>query len=144
MMKFFIYLLPLFLISAFALSQNQDTHKKFIERIYKTALKNGKAYDWLYHLSNQIGGRLSGSLNARRSVQWGKEELELLNIDKVYLQPVMVPKWVRGTFEYARIITGPGKSINVPICALGGSVATPNLGIEAEVGEVKNFEELKK
>ncbi len=144
MMKFFIYLLPLFLISAFALSQNQDTHKKFIERIYKTALKNGKAYDWLYHLSNQIGGRLSGSLNARRSVQWGKEELELLNIDKVYLQPVMVPKWVRGTFEYARIITGPGKSINVPICALGGSVATPNLGIEAEVVEVKNFEELKK
>ena len=138
------YFLLLLLLSTILLSQNQNKHNQFIKKIYKTALNKGKSYNWLDHLSNQIGGRLSGSLNAKRAIQWSKEELDLLKIDNVYLQPVMVPKWVRGTFEYARIITGPGKTINVPICALGGSISTPNLGIEAEVVEVKNFNDLEK
>jgi len=140
--KFFFFII--ILLSTFSFGQNQNTQQKFIQKIYKVALNDGKSYNWLDHLSNQIGGRLSGSLNAERAIQWSREELNLLKIDNVYLQPVMVPKWVRGTFEYARIITGPGKTMNVPICALGGSIATPNLGIEAEVVEVKNFDELKK
>jgi len=56
----------------------------------------------------------------------------------------MVPKWVRGTFEYASIITGPGMSMNVPVCALGGSIATPASGLRAGVVEVKSFEELER
>ena len=55
----------------------------------------------------------------------------------------MVPKWVRGTCEYASIITGPGMSINVPVCALGGSVATPAVGLRAQVIEVYDFDELE-
>ncbi len=93
-------------------------------------------------MSNQIGGRLSGSLNAQRAVECGKDELEALGLDNVWLQPVMVPKWIRGTFEYANIETSPGNTINVNVCALGGSVATPLAGIRAKVIEVKNFEEL--
>ena len=93
-----------------------------IKAIYKTALTDGQSYSWLAHLSNQIGGRLSGSLNAQRAVEWGKEELDSLGLDKVWLQPVMVPKWIRGTFEYANIETSPGNTINVPVCALGGSI----------------------
>ena len=115
-----------------------------IRSIYSTALLNGQSYPWLEHLSNQIGGRLSGSLNAERAVEWGKEELDALGLDRVWLQPVMVPKWIRGTFEYAHIETSPGNTINVPICALGGSVATPLAGIRAEVVEVQDFEALKK
>ena len=115
-----------------------------IKSIYSTALLNGQSYPWLEHLSNQIGGRLSGSLNAERAVDWGKEELDALGLDRVWLQPVMVPKWIRGTFEYAHIETSPGNTINVPVCALGGSVATPLAGIRAEVIEVQGFEDLKK
>ena len=91
-----------------------STHEEQIKNIYKNALTEGKAYNWLDHLSNKIGGRLSGSLNAERAVKWGQDELETLDLDRVYLQNVMVPKWVRGTFEYASIITGPGLSMNVP------------------------------
>ena len=124
------------------LGQN-DKHQKQIQEIYKLALTEGKAYNWLDHLSNQIGGRLSGSLNAERAVKWGKEELNDLSLDRVFLENVMVPKWVRGNFEYARIITGPGMSMNVPVCALGGSIATPAAGLRAKVIEVKDFEELE-
>lgn len=110
--------------------------------IYRISLEEGNSYDWLDHLSNQIGGRLSGSLNAERAVEWGKETLDEMGLDKVWLQPVMVPKWVRGTFEYANIETSPGNTINVPVCALGGSIATPAAGIRAGVVEVHSFEEL--
>ena len=113
-----------------------------IEKIYDTSLLKGKSYDWLDHLSNQIGGRLSGSYNAEKAVKYTKEQLEELGLDRVWLQPVMVPKWVRGAKEYAFIETAPGMTTTVPICALGGSVATPDGGLKAELIEVKSFEEL--
>lgn len=121
----------------------QEQIESTLKKIYQTALLDGQSYPWLAHLSNQIGGRLSGSLNAQRAVEWGKEELDALGLDKVWLQPVMVPKWIRGTFEYANIETSPGNTINVPVCALGGSISTPLTGIRAEVVEVQDFEELK-
>ena len=124
-------------------SINAQTDAEVIKTIYKQSLTNGKSYDWLNHLSNQIGSRLSGSLGAERAVAYTKEEMEKLGLDKVWLQPVMVPKWVRGAQEFAFIESTPGKTTNVNICALGGSIATPALGLKAEVVEVKNFEDLE-
>ena len=129
------------LIACFSYSQ-QQRDSLMLKSIYKTALLNGHAYEWLDYLTNQIGGRLSGSLNAERAVEWSKEELEKLNLDRVWLQPVLVPKWVRGPIEFALIETEPGVTFNVPITALGGSVATPSVGLKAEVVEVQDFDEL--
>ena len=54
-------------------SQTED--EKQIKAIYDEALTNGKAYDWLNYLSNQIGGRLSGSVQAQQAVEYTKAEL---------------------------------------------------------------------
>lgn len=137
-----ILFLTIFLVSTPFFSQNED--EKQIKAIYDKALTNGKAYDWLNHLSNQIGGRLSGSVQAQQAVDYTKAQLELLGLDKVWLQPVMVPKWVRGIPEFAYLETKPGLTTNVPICALGGSVATPDGGLKASVVEVQGIEELEK
>ncbi|WP_339708831.1 M28 family peptidase [uncultured Kriegella sp.] len=132
----------LFLLTCWSgIAQIED--QKQIKALYEAALTEGKAYDWLNYLSNQIGGRLSGSLQAQRAVDYTKAQLDSLGLDRVWLQPVMVPKWVRGTPEFAYFETVPGLSTNVPICALGGSVATPLGGLKAEVIEVKGVEELK-
>ena len=139
-MKLRLFIALLFVVLSL---QAQEDIAPTMKKIYQTALLEGQSYPWLAHLSNQIGGRLSGSLNAQRAVEWGKEELDALGLDRVWLQPVMVPKWIRGTFEYANIETSPGNTINVPVCALGGSIATPLAGIRAEVVEVQDFEELK-
>ena len=141
-MRFFIILVSLLTLN-FINSQTSQENSVFIDKIYDEALSNGKSYEWLDYLSNQIGGRLSGSINYERSVKWGKEELDLLEIDSVWLQPVMVPKWVRGAPEYAHIETRPGNNISVPIVALGGSISTPSIGISANVVEVKSFKELR-
>ncbi len=121
-------------------SQNDD---QMIKKIFDSSLFDGKSYELLDYLSNEIGGRLSGSLNAKRAVEWGKEELMDIGFDKVWLQEVMVPKWVRGPKEFALIETQPGTTFNVDVCALGGSVATPSVGIKANVIEVNDFNELK-
>ena len=141
-MRFLIILVSLLTLN-FSNSQTSQENSVFIDKIYDEALSSGKSYEWLDYLSNQIGGRLSGSINYERSVKWVKEELNLLEIDSVWLQPVMVPKWVRGAPEYAHIETRPGNNISVPIVALGGSIPTPSIGISANVVEVKSFKELR-
>lgn len=138
-MKYLSSVLALFL-SLICFSQSDE---ETVKNIYKTSLTNGQSYQWLDYLSNQIGGRLSGSLNAERAVQYTKEELEKLGLDKVWLQPVMVPRWIRGAKEYAYVKSSKGKTTTVNICALGGSVATNALGLLANVVEVQNFEELQ-
>lgn len=134
-------LIILFLIPALISSQDD---KEQLRKIYKTSLINGHSYDWLYYLSNEIGSRLSGSLNAELAVNYTKSELEKIGLDKVWLQPVMVPKWIRGNPEFAYIETAPGKTIPVNLCALGGSISTPLAGIKAHVLEVQSIDQLKK
>lgn len=142
-MRFYIYcILVLFLSAGTYHAKAQTEDEKQLKSIFTTSLTNGKAYDWLSYLSVQIGGRLSGSLNAERAVRYTKKQLDSLGLDRVWLQPVMVPKWVRGAPEYAYIETKPGTTVNVPICALGGSVDTPGPGLKAPVIEVKSLDEL--
>ncbi|MEL6809806.1 MAG: M28 family peptidase [Bacteroidota bacterium] len=141
-LTFLLIFFFLIIMEGFAQSVNQQDSIT-IRNIYDMALLHGKSYDWLDHLSNQIGGRLSGSLEAERAVAYTKEELDKLGLDKVWLQEVMVPKWTRGIPEYAFIETAPGITSVQDICALGGSVPTPDGGLKAEVIEVQGIDDLK-
>jgi hypothetical protein len=135
-----LFITALFLngIALFAQASDEQT----IKEIYKSSLTNSKCYSWLDYLSNSIGARLSGSENAEKAVQYTKLQMETLGFDRVYLQKMMVPKWVRGEKEISYIIDNKSK-INIPVCALGGSIATPKNGITAEVIEVKSIKELE-
>ncbi len=121
---------------------SQISNEDMIKQIYKTALTDSHCYSWLDDLSNKVGQRLSGSKGAEQGVLYTKQQLETLGLDRVYLQEVMVPKWVRGEKEVAFVQVG-GKKISFPICALGMSVATPKDGVTAKVLEVKSLDELK-
>ena len=129
----------LFLFSTITFSQSNDEIK--FKEIYKSALTNSKCYSWLDDLSNKIGARLSGSIGAQKGVEYTKAQMETLGLDKVYLQEVMVPKWVRGEKEVAYILDNKTKK-TIPVCALGGSIATPKNGILAEVIEVYSIKEI--
>lgn len=112
-----------------------------IRKIYDEALVNGRAYENLHYLCKNIGPRLSGSDNAQKAVEWSKKLMESYGFDKVYLQEVMVPHWVRGAKETAFIIDGKTR-IPVPVAALGMSVATAAEGITASILEVHSLKEL--
>lgn len=121
---------------------SQSSDQQMLKNIYNFSLTHSKCYSWLDDLSNKIGSRLSGSVGAEKGVAYTKQQLETLGLDKVYLQEVMVPKWVRGEKETAYILDNKAK-VTVPICALGGSVATTKNGLMAEVIEVQSLKELE-
>lgn len=123
-------------------SLTAQTDAEMLDRIHKTALTQGHCYQWLDDLSNKVGARLSGSEGAAKGVKYTQEQLNQLGLDKVYLQEVMVPKWERGEKEVAYLNLGK-KRLDLSICALGMSVATPKNGLEAQVIEVKSLDELK-
>ena len=122
------------------LSSEEKIDSTHIKTLFNSVLKEGKSYEWLRDLTQNIGGRLSGSPEAAKAVVWGEKLMNTIGLDSVWLQPVMVPHWVRGEKEIATYTT-QGKQKNVPVCALGFSIATPTNGITAEVLEVKSLEE---
>ncbi|WP_026994424.1 M20/M25/M40 family metallo-hydrolase [Flectobacillus major] len=142
MKKQYSFITTLLLTASLAQTQAQNADSVTIKKFFDATLSHGKSYPWLRDLTTNIGGRLAGSANAAKAVQWGKSVLEQEGADKVFLQDVMVPHWERGAKEEAYILNGKQK-INVPLLALGGSIATPKKGILAEVIEVKNFQELR-
>jgi len=126
-------------LTAFAQSSDEGT----IKQLFDEALSKGKSYEMLYDLSVNIGPRLSGSPGAAASVEWSRHMMEDFGFDSVWLQPVMVPHWVRGIKEIGRINSKKMGTVEVNVCSLGGSVGTGPSGIAASVVEVKSFDELK-
>ncbi|MCC9166093.1 M20/M25/M40 family metallo-hydrolase [Pontibacter sp. XAAS-A31] len=125
--------------------QNYASDSATIRKIYNNALTSTKSYEDLRYLTKKIGARLSGSPQAAAAVEWSRQLMEEMNLDRVYLQEVMVPHWVRGDKEIGRIYNSKQVgSLDVNIAALGGSVGTGEQGLSAEVVEVKSFEELEK
>jgi hypothetical protein len=144
MKKLHLLFISCFIMSAaVAQTSSQQEDSLNIRKLYDLSLLQGQSYEWLDHLSNKIGGRLSGSVQAAQAVSYTKEELEALGLDRVWLQPVMVPKWTRGAKEYAYVQTAGGPTKTVNITALGGSVATPETGLRAKVIEVQGLEDLQ-
>lgn len=136
--------LSLFLWSLALVSGAQNNDSVMLKKIFNETLTNGKAYPWLYDLTTTIGARLSGSPQAAQSVEWSRKAMLEAGADSVWLQECTVPHWVRGEKEEATIIQSNGNKQDVPVCALGMSIATPKEGITATVIEVYDFDELKK
>ncbi|MDX5417648.1 MAG: M20/M25/M40 family metallo-hydrolase [Hymenobacteraceae bacterium] len=125
----------------------QNTYKSdstVIRKFYDDALTSYESYENLRYLTKNIGARLSGSPQAAAAVEWSRQVMENMGLDRVYLQEVMVPYWVRGDKEVGRILSGRNGSQDVNILALGSSVGTGTQGLSAQVVEVQNFEELEK
>lgn len=128
-------------------SQNtvRDADVQAVDRVYDQALTDGRCYQWLEHLCLRVGNRISGSANAEKAVAWTKSVLDTLRLDSVWLQPCMVPHWVRGEAEQVHLLgQKKGEFTALPALALGGSVATPAGGIQADVVEIKNWDDLER
>lgn len=133
----------LLMINATAVvAQREDS--LFIRYLANEILVNGQAYNNLHYLTKQIGGRLAGSPAMVKAEQWGLKTLQESGADKAWLQECMVPHWVRGGKDETEARTTNGASKKLLVAALGNSEGTGSKGIQAEVIEVKSFDELEK
>jgi carboxypeptidase Q len=142
---FFFATLSIFPVFLLAQTDTNEEDAFYIRKIYDEALTQAKCYDWLHHLSEDIGGRLAGSPEAAAAVEYTRQELELLGLDTVWLQPCMAPHWKRGEKEQVRIVNSQKMgTIELNGVALGNSVGTGPMGVTAEVVEVKSLAEVEK
>jgi carboxypeptidase Q len=109
-------------------------------RLIKAATADDFAWQRLATLTDSFGGRLSGSENLTRAIDWAVETMKADGLEHVRAERVMVPRWVRGR-ESAEIIE-PLRS-PVAMLGLGGTVATPAAGLAADVLPVASFDELR-
>ena len=104
------------------------------------ALEESRAYATVSSLVTEVGPRFAGSDGDRAAVAWALRLLRDVGLENVRAEPVEVPQWVRGDIEVA--ITGPYPQSLVAV-ALGGSIGTPDDGIEAPVVRVADIAELQ-
>lgn len=115
----------------------------YLKKIYDHTLQQGKCYNWLTHLSEDIGGRLAGSPGAAAAVEYTKQVMSENHFDDVWLQSCMVPHWVRGDVEIVKIVNSNRiGTIELNATSLGNSVGTGDGGLTAKVIEVKSLDEL--
>src|SRR6185503_15257953 len=118
-----------------------DPYKANVQKLMTAAQADQFAWDRLAEITDTYGQRLSGSANLNRAIAWAQEAMKKDGLENVHAERVMVPRWVRGS-ESLEIVEPPQH--NVPLLGLGGSVATPPAGIEADVMVVSNGDELNK
>ena len=113
--------------------------RRTAESLRETAFTGTRAFEWVRGLVDTAGSRLSGSPGDKASIAWGVATLERLGFANVRAEKLMAPYWVRGVETGEVIAPHPHKLF---LTALGGSVPTPESGLEAEILEVGTLEEL--
>ena len=149
--KLFTALLVLIFGASNSPAQNADS--LMIRNMANEILTQGTAYKNLEFICKKIGPRLSGSANAAKAIQATTAMLKEAGADTVYLQPCMVPHWVRGGKDVASAfyLQASKQGINVSriqkeldVVALGNSIGTGTTAVSAEVIVVNSFDELEK
>jgi Peptidase family M28/PA domain len=111
-------------------------YKADADKILKASETDDDGYVALTYLCDHIGKRLSGTPQLNTAVEWGAELMRKAGLQNVTVQPVMVPRWVRGS-ESAAIVAPVTKPLHM--LGLGMSVGTPKDGITAGVVFVPSF-----
>ena len=135
-------LLLLLFMSAIIFSQDQDS--VLIKRIFDEALSSRIAYKNLEYLCKNTKGRISGTPQAEDAIEYTRHIMLDMGLDTVFLQELMVKRWVRGDREFAKVSSHVSGNHKLTISGLGTSVGTGDKGITARVVEVQTFGDLEK
>ncbi len=135
---------PLFAFGfSFLMMTSLFAREEVISEIFDNALHSYEAYDNLRILCEKTEGRLSGTPEAAAAVEFTRQIMEGMDLDRVYLQEVMVPNWQRGEPEVARAISTRLGITELTALAFGLSVGTGPEGLTAPVIELNGLEELE-
>jgi Zn-dependent M28 family amino/carboxypeptidase len=127
-------------VASYAAEPLTDAALAEARALRERALADDTAYELTRSLTTEVGPRLAGSPGDARAVEWSVATLKALGFSNVRAEPVTVPRWIRG--EARAEITVPWPQ-TLAVAALGGSIATPAGGIEAEVVPLTTLDELK-
>lgn len=133
------------LASALLISTNiyAQSDSMVMRQLSDNIMLQGTCYEDLRVLCKQIGHRLSGSPQAAKAVEWGQKAMTAAGADKVWLQAVDVPHWVRGKERLALRFEGEKNFKDVKVLSIGNTEGTDGKVLEAPVVIVKSIEDLQ-
>ena len=126
--------------AARAESVDVSAYREPAEKLVSAARTEGRAWERLRDLTDLFGNRLSGSPQLESALRWAADEMKKDGLENVRLEPVMVPRWVRGDESLELVEPDGGRLV---VLGLGGSVGTPAEGVTGELVVVKSFDELE-
>ena len=106
------------------------------------ALQSSLAYELTESLTTEIGPRFAGTSQDVRARQWAVDKLTALGFENVRVEEFEMDFWSRGStaLEAVEIVAPFPQPLYAT--ALGGSAATPEDGLEAEVVFFASFDDL--
>lgn len=106
----------------------------------EAGLESDLAWQVLESLTTEIGPRLGGSEAEARARDWGVRTLTELGFENVRIEEFEMPYWERGEIETT--LTAPFPQA-VYATELGGSAASPDGGVTAEIVFFESFDDLQ-
>ena len=140
--RFVVYLSSVFILALAGAPQGQtwlEAYREPARRIIDESRASTFAWDRLAELGDTFGNRLSGSENFDAAARWAADQMRRDGLENVRLDPVKVPRWVRGAESLE--IVDPGRH-RLAMLGLGNSIGTPPDGIQSDLLIVRSFQEL--
>ncbi len=118
-----------------------EDYRALVDKVREAGLSGERAFALLERITS-VGPRLTGSPQAAAAVDLTRDLMEELGLARVHTEPVEVGHWTRGQIAEASVAASPSRAaIPLAVCALGGSVGTPDRGITARVVEIHSVDE---
>jgi carboxypeptidase Q len=117
---------------------DEDGTKPALVRIAGEGLLNSHAFGFLTELSDDIGGRVTGTPAERKAEEWGMAKMKSIGLENVHTEKYTIWRgWTRGTAE-GEILAPVHHKLHVD--AMGWTGSTPTGGAEGEVVTVNMFD----
>ena len=98
---------------------------------------NSHAYDYLEQLSDDIGGRVTGSPACQRAIEWGVEKMKAIGLENVHTEKWQMSRgWTRVSAS-AELLEPLERRLKVD--SMGWVGSTPAGGAEGEVVPVNDY-----
>jgi len=117
---------------------DEDGTKPALVKIAGEGLLNSHAFQFLTELSDDVGGRVTGSPSERKAEVWGVAKMKAIGLENVHTEKYTIWKgWTRGTAE-AEILSPVHHKLHVD--AMGWTGSTPSGGAEGDLVAVNFFD----
>ncbi len=119
-------------------SPADDGTLKALAAIAGAGAMEDDAYKYLEELSDDVGGRVTGSPEAAKAIEWASEKMKAIGLENVHTEPWQLFRgWTRVSAD-AEIVSPIHRKLMID--SLGWVGSTPPGGAEAEIVEVNAYD----
>jgi hypothetical protein len=104
-----------------------------VESINQNALMSDQSYQKLEYLCKQTAGRLPGTPQSLKAIDFIKQTLIKYGADSVWLFPVMSPGWMEIKKPVCEAVVDSNHKISLNSVSLGQCISTSGNGVEAQI-----------